>query len=86
MTYFEFIQQTPVLYGSTVSKKGRQYIGSYEVAYNKYSNTFVYFFINKNGRINRNIGFTIKRAYLLYDAGRLSLDPEKGKIENYITY
>jgi hypothetical protein len=66
--------------------KGRQYIGSYEVAFNKYSNKLDYFFRSEKGRLNRNAGFTIGRGFALYESGRLSFDPEKGKSENYISY
>jgi hypothetical protein len=83
MSYLEFMQQKPVLFGSTMSGE-RQYIGSYETDFNKYSNRLDYCYVSEKGRMNKNMGFSLRHAFSLYQNGQLSLDPEKGKKENYL--
>lgn len=84
MTYLDFIQNKPVLYGSTIGNNGKQYIGSYSATFNKYTNNIAYAYVSAKGRMNKNMMFTIKRAFDLFQSGRLSTDPEKGNLDNYV--
>lgn len=84
LTYLQFIQSKPILYGSTCNREGKQYIGSYQVGFNKYSNGFCYFYVSPKGRVNKNLGFTYQRAFALLQSGQLSFDESKGNPENYI--
>lgn len=84
LTYIEFIQSKPTLYGSTTNADGKQFIGSYKIGFNKWSNKFCYFFVSPKGRVNKNMGFTFQRAFALLQSGQLSFDESKGDIENYV--
>jgi len=84
MTQIDFINDTPILYGSTIGRNGKQYIGSYKPVFNKYTNKIGYAFCSKKGRINNNMSFTVGYAYKLYQSGRLSTDPERGDEKNYL--
>jgi len=83
MTLPEFLNQKPVLYGSTIDKNLKQRIGTYAPRYSKYTNNFAYFLISKNGRKTSH-AFTLNRAYNLFSNGKLSTNPEKGKLESYV--
>lgn len=85
MTYLDFIQQKPILYGSTTDQNYKQRIGTYKPCFNKYTNTICYFFMNSNGR-KTQYGFTLKRAFDLFTSGKLSTDSEKGNSKNYISF
>ena len=82
MNYLEFLSAKPVLFGSTMHN-GKQKIGSYQPAFNRYSNRIEYQFYTEKGNKGKG-GFTLKRAFDLFSSGLLSFDPESGKKENYV--
>lgn len=82
MTYSEFTKETPVLYGYMMAN-GRQLIGTFKPIWNKYSNSLCYFYVGKNGRKSK-YGMTLTKTFNLVSANRLSTDPEKGDIKNYL--
>lgn len=82
MTLLDILQNKPTLYGS-IMVKGRQKIGSFRPKYNKYTNTIMYAYYTERGNRGQG-GFTLNTGYHLLNRGQLSLDPEKGKRENYL--
>lgn len=82
MTLLEILTTKPILYGWALCN-GAQKIGTFKPKYNKYTNTIQYRYYTERGNIGQ-CGFSLKRGYELLTKGQLSLDPEKGKKENYI--
>lgn len=82
MTYLEFVSNTPVLYGQiTVNDKSK--IGTFKPLWNKYSNSLCYAYHTPKGRKGSG-GFTLKKAYDLFNTNNLSIDPQMGLPENYV--
>ena len=82
MTLLDILQIKPTLYGS-IMVKGSQKIGSFRPIYNKYTNTIQYVYYTEKGNRGKG-GFSLNVGYHLLNKGQLSLDPEKGKRENYV--
>lgn len=82
MTLLDILQNKPTLYGS-IMVKGSQKIGSFIPIYNKYTNTVQYAYYTEKGNRGQG-GFSLTLGFNLLSIGQLSLDPEKGKRENYI--
>lgn len=72
-TYNSFQKERPILYGS-IMVNGREKIGMFRAEYNPYSNKQDYRFYSPQGNKGQG-GFTIDRAFALYQEGRLSLKP-----------
>lgn len=81
MTLLDLLQNKPTLYGF-IMVKGSQKIGSFRPKYNKYTNTIQYAFYTEKGNRSQG-GFSLAKGFNLLNRGQLSLDPEKGKVENY---
>ncbi|MDR2003357.1 MAG: hypothetical protein LBQ74_10035 [Prevotella sp.] len=82
MTLLDILTNKPTLYG-WIMVKGSQKIGTFKPKYNKYTNTIQYTYYTENG--NKGLGgFSLTQGYHLLNRGQLSLDPEKGKRENYL--
>lgn len=79
MTFPEFSKTKPVLYGS-INHNGKQKIGSFVPKWVGLSNSLNYILNGRKG----NPGFTLKRAWELFEAKRLTTNPEDGKPENYL--
>lgn len=82
MTYADFAKQTPTLYGQIVVN-GSPKIGAFKPIWNRYTNSPCYRYYTPGNRPGKG-GFTIKKAYRLFEANRLSVDPEYGKPEFYL--
>lgn len=82
MTYSEFATQKPILYGQMMYN-GKSKIGSFKAIWQGVSNSLIYTFHTPEGKKSKG-GFTLKRAWALFEAGRLSTNPENGKPENYL--
>ena len=90
MTYLEFSQNQPALYGYVNFVNGGQKIGAYILEQSPYSGVYVYrhhVICSKNGKeyLRRgNYAVSKKRAFELLLDRQLSLNPENGKKENYL--
>lgn len=82
LSYIQFIKLTPILYGQ-IHVNGHIKIGSFRSTWNKYTNSFQYLYFTPNGNKGSG-GFTLTKAYQLYKANKLHIDPDKGHPENYI--
>jgi len=80
--FLKFAKSPPILYGQiTVNDKTK--IGCFKPLWNKYSNQLDYAYFTPKGKKGTG-GFTLKRAYDLFILGRITNNPEHGKLENYI--
>lgn len=82
MTYSEFANKKPVLYGQ-IMDNGKSKIGSFQADWQAITNSVVYFYHTHEGNKGKG-GFTLMKAYQLFKAGRLSTNPEKGNPNNYL--
>lgn len=82
MDYLTFAKETPVLYGQ-IAVKGKYKIGAFKPVWSRFSNSLIYQYYTANGRKGTG-GFTLMKAYYLFQNSRLFTDPEKGKPENYV--
>jgi len=80
--FIEFAHKPMKLYGQ-ITVNGKSKIGEFKPEWSRYSNQLEYQYYTPNGRKGTG-GFTLKRAFDLFNAGRLSDNPEMGKPENYI--
>jgi len=95
MTFQDFNQQTPTLYGfvnfaETRHDKGGQKIGAFICEQNRYTGVYDYRYYTlyeKNGKTCKRRGnYSIfrQRAFELLLTGQLGFDIEMGKKENYV--
>lgn len=82
MTYSQFATEKPVLYGQ-IMYKGKSKIGSFKPLWQALSNSLIYAYHLPNGKKSTG-GFTLKRAFSLFEAGRLTTNPAHGNPENYL--
>lgn len=82
MTYSEFAKQTPILYGQiNVCEKSK--IGQFRPEWNRYTNSLHYQYYSFSGNKGEG-GFTLIKAFKLFEGNRLSIDPENGNPKNYL--
>jgi hypothetical protein len=82
MTYLEFNQQQPVLYGVVHFNEGSK-IGSFKCEQSRYSGVYVYRYYSEKGR-RGNYAINRQRAFELLLSNQLSFNSDKGKSENYL--
>lgn len=82
MTYLEFAHTPPRLYGQIIHN-GKCKIGQFKPTWSRYTNQLEYSYFTTNDKKGTG-GFTLKRAFELFEIGRLSTNPEDGKPENYL--
>lgn len=82
MTYSAFAAQKPVLYGQ-IMHNNKSKIGSFRPVWQGLSNSLIYAYHLPNGKKSTG-GFTLKRAFDLFKAGRLTTNPEHGNPNNYL--
>ena len=71
MTYFEFAEKKPVLYGH-ITHNGKRKSGQFRPCWNKWSNSLCYQYFTEKGRKGAG-GFTLRKAHHLFINGRLHL-------------
>jgi hypothetical protein len=82
MNYSEFAAQRPILYGQ-INVNDKCKIGSFKAEWHHLTNSLIYSFYSPAGNKGKG-GFTLKRAFALFIAGNLSINPENGNPLNYI--
>ena len=70
------------LYGQ-ITYEGKAKVGQFRYQLNKWSGRYEYHYYTAKGYRGKG-GFTYSRAMALYVQGKLSVNPEHGKPENYI--
>jgi uncharacterized protein YifE (UPF0438 family) len=78
----DFVHKPEKLFGQ-ITVNGKSKIGEFRPSWSKYTNQLEYSYYTPQGNKGTG-GFTMKRAFVLFNAGKLSKNPEHGKPENYI--
>ena len=81
-TYAEFAHKAETLYGQ-ITVNGKSKIGQFRPTWSRYTNQLEYCYFTPQGNKGTG-GFTMHRAFNLFQMGKLSNNPEHGKPENYV--
>lgn len=82
MTYSEFANQKPVLYGQ-ITVNGKSKIGSFRPTWWSLTNSLGYTYHSPSGNKGQG-GFTLQKAHNLLMSGRLTTNPDDGNPSNYL--
>lgn len=74
MNFIDFAKKPPAVLHGTITVNDKAKTGQFRPKWNHWSNSLIYAYYTETGRKGTG-GFTLKRAYNLYQSGQLTIKP-----------